>query len=62
MTRPAWIDDHCDNPRITPLTPERAVGIQTLHAACTPPCPRRITARDYLAILPEGHPCTSKSV
>ncbi len=61
MTAPAWIDDHCRNPRIVPLTRQRAEGIQSLHATCTPPCPRRITARDYLATLPEGRPCTSKS-
>ncbi|MFE3190429.1 hypothetical protein ACFXHA_15550 [Nocardia sp. NPDC059240] len=64
MTMPAttsWIDDHCRNSRIVPITRERAEGIVALHASCTPPCPRQLTARDYLATHPEVRPCISKS-
>ncbi|WP_067710665.1 hypothetical protein [Nocardia yamanashiensis] len=50
----SWVDDHCGNGRIVPITRERADGILALHESCEPPCPRRISAREYLGVPPES--------
>ncbi|MFE3256068.1 hypothetical protein ACFXPS_11760 [Nocardia sp. NPDC059091] len=49
---PEWVDDHCGDGRIVPITRERAGGILALHAGCDPHCPRWITARAFLDTLP----------
>ncbi|MEU7768825.1 hypothetical protein AB0B25_27485 [Nocardia sp. NPDC049190] len=41
--------DHCDDPRIHPVTPQRASGIVAIHEDCEPPCSRKRAALLYLA-------------
>lgn len=43
-----WVHDSCADPRIWPITRQRAEGILTIHATCDPPCPRAESARSYL--------------
>ncbi len=43
-----WVHDDCGKSWIHPLDVKRANGIVAIHEQCDPPCPRKITASEYL--------------
>ncbi|MGQ4614443.1 hypothetical protein [Nocardia sp. R7R-8] len=53
MTEPDWIDDYCDDGN-TPADETHARGLVKLHAACTPPCPRKVSAQRWLPERGQG--------
>jgi hypothetical protein len=46
-TRRSWVEDYCEDGNM-PADDERARGLMKLHASCTPPCPRKLSAERYL--------------
>ncbi len=45
--RRSWIDDYCTDSN-APADEQHAQGLMKLHATCTPPCPRKLSAERYL--------------
>ncbi|MEU1993155.1 hypothetical protein ABZ511_01795 [Nocardia gamkensis] len=45
--RRSWVEDYCEDGNL-PADGEHARGLMKLHASCTPPCPRKLSAERYL--------------
>ncbi len=52
-TRRSWIQDYCEDSNM-PADQQHAQGLMKLHATCTPPCPRKLSAERYLRACGEA--------
>ncbi|MBF6298040.1 hypothetical protein IU459_10825 [Nocardia amamiensis] len=46
-TRRSWVEDYCEDGNM-PADETHARGLLKIHATCTPPCPRKVSAQRYL--------------
>ncbi|WP_159842403.1 hypothetical protein [Nocardia sp. CY41] len=52
-TRRSWIQDYCDDSN-WPADEQHARGLLKLHATCTPPCPRKLSAERWIRERGQG--------
>ncbi|WP_157170902.1 hypothetical protein [Nocardia araoensis] len=52
-TRRSWVEDYCEDGDM-PADETHARGLLKIHATCTPPCPRKVSAERYLREQTEG--------
>ncbi len=52
--RRSWIQDYCEDSN-WPVDEKHARGLLKLHAICTPPCPRKLSAERWLRERGTGH-------
>ncbi|MEU2088052.1 hypothetical protein ACWDSF_05330 [Nocardia beijingensis] len=52
-TRRSWVQDYCEDGNM-PADEKHARGLLKIHASCTPPCPRKLSAERFLRELDGG--------